>query len=177
MLRYEDLISFTTDFTDGSCSSSITSCWYREVRIAYIQIQQRIGYFYIPWSYPNISSTLLDMRQSATLGHFQDHAPCMQSLEVIDLWNLLHQRRLSCVSSNGQKTTIWWHTGGITRNVDNRLTRWLVKFTASKRTTKHTWLTSSIQVVDLLWPCDRSSWSPWLAWRRRPFPSPSLQIT
>ena len=35
---------------------------------------------------------LLDMRQSATLGHFQDRAPCMESLEAVDLWNLCHRR-------------------------------------------------------------------------------------
>ena len=32
------------------------------------------------------------MRQSATLGHFQDRVPCMESLEVIDSWNLFHRR-------------------------------------------------------------------------------------
>ena len=62
------------------------------------------------------------MRQSATLGHFQDRARCMESLGVIDLWNLFH-RRLRCLLSNGQETTIWWHTGGITRNVKNCLTK------------------------------------------------------
>lgn len=60
------------------------------------------------------------MRKNATPGHFQDHAPCMESLEVIDSWNLFH-RRLRCISSNGHETTIWWHTGGIIRNVKNCL--------------------------------------------------------
>lgn len=32
------------------------------------------------------------MRQSATLGHLQDRAPCMESLGVIDLRNLFHRR-------------------------------------------------------------------------------------
>lgn len=62
------------------------------------------------------------MRQSATLGHFQDRARCMESLEVIVLWNLFHHRRLRCLSSNGQETTIWWHTW-IKRNVKNCLTK------------------------------------------------------
>jgi hypothetical protein len=31
------------------------------------------------------------MRQSATLCHFQDRAPSMENLEVIDLWNLFHR--------------------------------------------------------------------------------------
>ena len=61
------------------------------------------------------------MRQSATLGHFQDRAPCMESLEEIDLWNLFH-RRLCCLSLNAQETTIWWHTG-IIRDKKNCLTK------------------------------------------------------
>ena len=132
MLRYEDLISFTTDFTDGPCSSSITSCWYGEVAYS-IQIQLRtFEQFFIPLSYSNISSTLLDTRQSATPGRFQDRAPWMESLEVVDLWNLFHHR-LRCLSSNGQETTIWWHTGWIIRNVKNCLTKEVSKHPVKKR--------------------------------------------
>ena len=53
------------------------------------------------------------MRSSAILVHFQGHAPCVESLEVT---NLFH-RRLRFLSWNEQEATIWWHTGRIIRNI------------------------------------------------------------
>ena len=53
------------------------------------------------------------MRPSAILVHFQGHAPCVESLEVT---NLFH-RRLRFLSWNEQEATIWWHTGRIIRNI------------------------------------------------------------
>ena len=70
------------------------------------------------------------MRKSATLGHSQDRVLCIKNLEVIDPWDLLRRRRrrrLRLLSLGGQETTIWWHTGGVIRNVENALIKKVIE--------------------------------------------------
>ena len=114
---YRDDCKFGVTWTNRcgymrTCSSLTTSCWYQDL--------ERFGanrIFFIPWSYPNISSTPHDMRQSATLGHSQNRAPCMETLSfesTIDLWNLF-QGRVCCVII---KWTRKRQYGGVTKNLN-----------------------------------------------------------